>query len=165
LGDNSIMTKKKNGFTLVELLVVITIIAVLAAAAIVSYVVFVDRSYESNANSTIAQIRRLLIDEDTANDNFEISDSGITFNEATSTDDLTAKFKTLYEGLEPEVSSETIYIVTTSTTVDNETTYIITKVIYKYSDDMFGVWDCTSADEITTPTKSPEGAKQISAES
>jgi len=49
--------KKKGGFTLVELMVVIIIVGVLAAAAVPIYSAFVKRAYVSEAKASIGTIR------------------------------------------------------------------------------------------------------------
>jgi len=54
------MKQKKCGFTLMELLVVITIIAVMMAGAIISYSSITTRSRDSKRKSDIEQIRQAL---------------------------------------------------------------------------------------------------------
>ncbi len=52
--------KKRNAFTLVELLVVIAILAILATVSVIGYTAFVNRANESNALSEMTQARDLI---------------------------------------------------------------------------------------------------------
>lgn len=54
------MKKKRNAFTLVELLVVIAILAILATVSVIGYTAFVNRANESNALSEMTQARDLI---------------------------------------------------------------------------------------------------------
>lgn len=54
------MKKEKNGFTLVEILVVATIIALLAAAGVVSYSQFLKQSRDAKRKADLEQIRAAL---------------------------------------------------------------------------------------------------------
>ena len=54
------MQKKKNGFTLVELLVVIAILAILAAVSVVGYLSFTEKAKESNDNTLVTQLNTVL---------------------------------------------------------------------------------------------------------
>lgn len=54
------MKKKRNAFTLVELLVVIAILAILATVSVIGYMAFVNRANESNALSEMTQARDLI---------------------------------------------------------------------------------------------------------
>jgi prepilin-type N-terminal cleavage/methylation domain-containing protein len=48
------------GFTLVELIVVITIIAILASVAVIGYNKFIDRANQTKAKTELAQIENAL---------------------------------------------------------------------------------------------------------
>lgn len=52
--------KHRNGFTLIELMVVITIVGILAAIAIPSYTRYIDQSNRSDAKATLLQLVQIL---------------------------------------------------------------------------------------------------------
>ncbi len=54
------MKQKRKGFTLVELLVVITILAILATVSVVGYLSFTEKAKQSNDESLIAQLNTVL---------------------------------------------------------------------------------------------------------
>ncbi len=54
------LKKDKQGFTLVELLVVIAILAVLASVSVVGYLGFTTKAKQSNARTEITQLRELI---------------------------------------------------------------------------------------------------------
>lgn len=52
-----IINKRKRGFTLIELMIVVIIVGILAAAAIPIYRTFVKRAYETEAKASLGAIR------------------------------------------------------------------------------------------------------------
>lgn len=94
------MKKKRNAFTLVELLVVIAILAILATVSVIGYTAFVNRANESNALSEMTQARDLI--------RAELMDGEVhTYDMGTSetTDDVTLQLTD--SGLKVTASKET----------------------------------------------------------
>lgn len=142
------LKKNRSGFTLMELLVTIAIIAVLAAVSVVGYVVYLDQAKQSNANSTLTQIKTLFTLEDLSNTEFEITKNGIELGEVEDASDNTtlSKFTAVFKKMETgiDISSDnptdTLYIEISAT--DSESNIVIA-VIYCY-DGAYSKWDCIS---------------------
>lgn len=125
--------KNRKAFTLVELLVVIAIIAILAVAGVVGYTVFIDKAHKSNAVRDMADIKTLIIAEDTSNDLFAISETGIEFAEGVAGADAAAKFKTVITGAS---DTELAALV-------DKLSYDATEkqIIYTYDDGIYAKWN------------------------
>jgi len=137
------MQKRKNGFTLMELLVTIAIIAVLASVSVVGYLVYLKQAKQSNATSTLSQIKTLFTLEDLSNDDFEISTDGMTFaytgTETASADTTLTKFKTVFTKMETGIELDDknrLYIVTESSNAK-----IVESIIYCF-DGAYSQWNC-----------------------
>lgn len=138
------LKKNRSGFTLMELLVTIAIIAVLAAVSVVGYVVYLDQAKQSNANSTLTQIKTLFTLEDLSNTEFEITENGMVFSytETVSEETTLSKFENAFEKLETGIditsadSKNKLYIE-----IDTTDLNVVTAVIYCY-DGASSKWDC-----------------------
>lgn len=99
-----ITTKARKGFTLIELIVVIAILAVLTTAAIVSYTAFIRTAEKTNAQTLAAQLNIALKTDlkkhaDMAAAVSALNDAEIDFFELTSEED---KFLFAYDATEDE---------------------------------------------------------------
>ncbi len=78
--------KRKSGFTLVELIVVIAIIAILSAVAIPTTIHFVEKAEDSNRNAFVQQIGKLAYNTVTFDDGNVIQNGQDLIDALTSTD-------------------------------------------------------------------------------
>lgn len=78
--------KRKSGFTLVELIVVMAIIAILSAVAIPTTIHFVEKAEDSNRNAFVQQIGKLAYNTVTFDDGNVIQNGQDLIDALTSTD-------------------------------------------------------------------------------
>ena len=75
---SSFKKKKRDGFTLVELLVVIAILAVLASVSVIGYLGFTKKAKVSNDVSLTTQMNRILQAEEAGGETFDTPHDAIT---------------------------------------------------------------------------------------
>ncbi len=124
----------KKGFTLVELMVVIAIIAILATVSVVGYTGLVQKSKNSNANTSLSQAMTLisaeLIDGSTKSDSGNTANIKMVDNKlyagtaAFDADDLKAIFSDI-------AAMSGTFTVTVSNTETADKGYQITKIKYE----------------------------------
>lgn len=88
--------KRKSGFTLVELIVVIAIIAILSAVAIPTTIHFVEKAEDSNRNAFVQQIGKLAYNTVTFDDGNVIQNGQDLIDALKSTDQTLEDKYTLF---------------------------------------------------------------------
>lgn len=73
---------KKNGFTLIELMIVIAIIALLTAIAVPSYNEYIRRSYRADAKNTLVAIAQRLEQNYTLTGSYAATQTAVPINDA-----------------------------------------------------------------------------------
>lgn len=84
--------KLKKGFTLVELIVVMAIIAILSTVAVVSYSVFIEKANQSRVDSELSQIANVLRAEAFEGEKVELSTAPEQFLELSINEDNEVTF-------------------------------------------------------------------------
>ena len=117
---------KEQGFTLVELLVVISIIAILSVVSVAGYTQFIQKAKESNCVNELTQLRDMMVAADEDDDNYFIFSDGVIY---TGTVKSSGALKT-------STDSKQLTSDTTNATADTKDSKSLAGAVKKYFPDM-----------------------------
>jgi type IV pilus assembly protein PilA len=133
------MKSMQKGFTLIELMIVVAIIAILAAIAIPQYQTYVIRSQVTRAIGEAGDLKVAV--EDCLNNGQTAMGTGSCVNTATSSDILNPKI--------PAVTINTDGTATIIATMGNNANSVVSTGTITWSRNASGSWTCQTAGKIS----------------